>query len=96
MVTDAALLEGDAERTRIESAMQKLQTAMAGTDHRAIMHLIEALDETASAFAGRRMDLRIREALTGRSVKDVAEETAHAAGTDAHTAVRDAHLGNKK
>lgn len=89
METDAALLDGDAERARIVAAMDALKAAKVGTDHRLVMRRIEELDETASAFAGRRMDLRIRQALTGRSVKDVAEETAHAEGIDAH-------LGNQK
>ncbi|MBK8173127.1 MAG: Fe-S protein assembly chaperone HscA [Sandaracinaceae bacterium] len=87
--SDAALLEGPEERARIDAAVAQLEAAVKGTDHRAIAHLIESLDETASAFAGRRMDLRIRQALTGRSVKDVADESAHAQGIEAH-------LGNTK
>jgi molecular chaperone HscA len=80
---DADLLE-DGERERILAVMTKLREAAAGTVHRRIATLIEELDETASPFAGRRMDRSIRAALSGRRLSDVAMETAHAKGIESH------------
>ncbi|MEM9188218.1 MAG: Fe-S protein assembly chaperone HscA [Myxococcota bacterium] len=82
---DAALLvKGEAEE--IEAAMNRLETAGAGTDHKVIRSRIEELDEATRAFAGRRMDRSMKAALAGRSVVDVAEETSSAKGVDAHVA----------
>jgi molecular chaperone HscA len=48
--------------------MQKLQSSLAGKDHRAIKKGIDALNKATEAFAARRMDAGIRKALAGRKI----------------------------
>jgi molecular chaperone HscA len=81
--TDVALLES-AERERIESAMAALSEAARGEDPRLIASKIEELDHVSKEFAGRRMDVRIRQALAGRRVDQVEQSTAHAKGIEGH------------
>ena len=83
---DAELLE-DAERAKIEEAMVSLNDAAeSASDHRVIAHRIEELDEISTPFAGRRMDRSILEALRGRDLGVVEEETMDAKGVEQHLA----------
>lgn len=72
-VTDAALLEPEV-RTAGEAAMQKLEAAMAGDDHLAIRHAIEALDLATKPFAQLRMNRAIGAQLQGVSVDEAAKK----------------------
>lgn len=83
---DAALLV-DGERAQIESSMARLKDAAdSATDHRVIASRIEELDEISTPFAGRRMDRSILEALRGRAVDAVEDETKGAKGVEKHLA----------
>jgi len=83
---DASLLV-DGEREKIEKAMSRLKDAAdTATDHRVIASRIEALDEVSTPFAGRRMDRSILEALRGRDIAQVEEETKDAKGVEKHLA----------
>ena len=64
---DTALLSSD-EKTAIERAMDELERALAGTDHRAIKRAIDALNRATEDFAARRMDAGVRRALAGRKI----------------------------
>jgi molecular chaperone HscA len=81
--TDAALLEAG-EGDAIEAALQQLLAATQGQDHHVIHSRIEDLDHASKAFAGRRMDRSITQALAGRNVSDVEQQTAHARGIESH------------
>jgi molecular chaperone HscA len=83
MRADAALLLPE-EQARMQQAMVELRAAVSRDDARRIASCVESLDEASRPFAGRRMDLRIREALTGQRLEDVERETAHAQGIEGH------------
>ena len=72
-VTDAALLDPDV-RTAGEVAMQKLETAMGGTDYLAIRHGIEALDLATKPFAQLRMNRAVGAQLQGVSLEEAAKK----------------------
>ena len=83
MTVDAHLLDDDvAVATR--AAMAELERLMAGHDHVAIRHAIEALDRASKPFAERRMNLAIEAAMKGKSLdeveRDLAAEPPHAHG----------------
>jgi molecular chaperone HscA len=80
---DEALLE-PGERAAIEAAMEKLSKSAAGTDHALIHSRTEELDHVSKAFAGRRMDRSIAQALAGRDLNEVEQQTAHARGIESH------------
>lgn len=71
--SDGALLE-PGEGARIEAALESLAAAAAGEDRDLIDSLVTALDESARAFAQRRMDRSIGAALAGRGVDAVEAE----------------------
>jgi molecular chaperone HscA len=60
-----------AERSEIDARIAALQTARAGSDHRAVKAAIDALNRASEAFAGRRMDRAVAGALTGRRLDEV-------------------------
>ncbi|MEM6370401.1 MAG: Fe-S protein assembly chaperone HscA [Myxococcota bacterium] len=62
---DAELLD-EAERGKLEEAVQGLREAVAAEDAAAIQDRIEALDAASAEFAGRRMNKAIKSALSGR------------------------------
>ncbi len=71
--TEAALavdgeLVGDAERSAIDAALQKVRGLRDGTDHLALRAAVEALNHTTGEFAARRMDRSVAGALTGKRV----------------------------
>jgi molecular chaperone HscA len=67
LAADAGLLSAE-ERTAIDGSTQRLETALAGTDHRAIKHATDALNRATEEFAARRMDNGIRRALAGKKI----------------------------
>ncbi|WP_242343767.1 Fe-S protein assembly chaperone HscA [Anaeromyxobacter terrae] len=69
---DGGLLS-DAERAAIDERMRGLRDAMAGTDYLAIKAWIESVDAASKAFAERRMDKHIRQAMAGHRVQEFAE-----------------------
>jgi molecular chaperone HscA len=80
---DAKLLEpGEAEA--IATALAAVRAAARGEEPNAIHVAIEQLDRVSKPFAGRRMDLRIAEALAGRDLGEVERETSHARGIESH------------
>ena len=70
---DGSLLTED-ERDRLESAMDKMRTVVAGGQTEAIRLETEALSEASDEFAARRMNREIRRALQGQSVDALSEE----------------------
>ena len=60
---DAERARGDRRRARATCARCR-----AGTDHRALVAAIDALNRATGEFAARRMDRSVGRALTGRSV----------------------------
>ena len=76
LATRAALMaDGDlldaAQRGRIDEALQALEAARAGSEHRAINDAVETLAAATEAFAAERMNRGIRQALSGRRIEDV-------------------------
>ena len=70
---DGSLLTED-ERDRLESAMDKMRTVVAGGQTEAIRLETKALSEASDDFAARRMNREIRRALQGQSVDALSEE----------------------
>lgn len=71
LAADAETLLNTAERAAIDTAMQALRSARAGSDEHVIKSAIAALDKTTAEFAARRMNAGIRKALTGRRVAEL-------------------------
>jgi molecular chaperone HscA len=67
LAADASLLAPE-ENASIQKGIQALERALAGTDHRAIKHAVDALNRATEDFAGRRMDAGIRRALAGKQI----------------------------
>ncbi|MFN0248153.1 MAG: Hsp70 family protein, partial [Kofleriaceae bacterium] len=70
---DGALLDDDV-RVAGEAAMKTLETAMAGTDHLAIRHAVEALDVATKPFAQKRMNRAIAAQFQGVALEDAAKK----------------------
>ncbi|WP_417687743.1 Fe-S protein assembly chaperone HscA [Pseudidiomarina sp.] len=70
LAADGDLLD-DAERTRLDDAMEALRVARAGTSSDAIEKAIEKVDQASEDFAARRMDAGIRKALSGSNVNEL-------------------------
>ena len=67
---DGALLEL-AERAVIDRAVDRLKSAISGTDRDLINAAVEALDQVTHPFAQRRMDRAVQMALKGHSLDEV-------------------------
>jgi molecular chaperone HscA len=67
LAADADLLDA-AERSGIETQMQRLQEAVTGSNAIAIRDAVAALNHVTSDFAARRMDASIGKALAGRNL----------------------------
>jgi molecular chaperone HscA len=80
---DAALLE-PGEGAAIRTALAAVRDAARGEHSNAIHVRIEDLDRISKPFAGRRMDRSIANAIAGRAVTDLEQETAHARGIESH------------
>jgi molecular chaperone HscA len=74
--SDTELLTGDV-RAAGEAAMSTLQHAMAGDDHLAIRHAVEALDLATKPFAQARMNRAVDAGFRGKTIEEVEEATAH-------------------
>jgi molecular chaperone HscA len=85
LALDAALLSDD-ERTRILAAMDALAAATKGERPALIHARVDELDDATHAWAGRRMDRAIAEAIAGKSVGSIEATVAAAKGVDAHVA----------
>jgi molecular chaperone HscA len=70
LAADGALLDAG-EREAIERQMAALETALAGSDHRAVRAGTEALNKATDDFAARRMDAGVRRALAGRRIANL-------------------------
>lgn len=67
---DASLL-GEAERCAIDALMVDVEAVREGDNHHAIDAAVEALAKGTEAFAARRMNRSIHDALAGRRVEEV-------------------------
>ena len=83
LAIDAALVE-PGERKAIEGALAELERVASESDPERIRLQIEEVDRVAKPFAGRRMDRSIRQALSGRGVDELEQETRHARGIEPH------------
>jgi molecular chaperone HscA len=91
LAVDADLLEAG-EQERIEESMAALRRAIgqgpegtvAAQKASVVQVRLDALDEATHAWAGRRMNRAIQQALGGRAVGSVAQEVSRAMGVDAH------------
>jgi molecular chaperone HscA len=81
---DADLLDDEEERADIEGGLRRLKRALEGEDYDEIHRRIEDLDQASKAFAGRRMDRSISQALAGRAAAAVEAETQSATGIEPH------------
>ncbi len=70
LAVDGELLD-EAERKRLDDAMEALRVARAGTSADAIEKAIEKVDQASEDFAARRMDAGIRKALSGSNVNEL-------------------------
>jgi molecular chaperone HscA len=75
LAKDGKLLSTD-ERSALDEARTRLQSAVAGEDRDEINAAAEALETVSKPFAERRMDRGIREALSGLSVSDLENRVA--------------------
>ncbi len=76
-VTETALAESDnlisdAEKEKVDAALDALRVALAGAKASPIRDAIAQLDEASQTWAQKRMDRAVRQAAVGQSVKDVA------------------------
>jgi molecular chaperone HscA len=81
---DGALITDEEERLDIEGSLQRLKRAVAGDDPDEIHRRTEDLDLASKAFAGRRMDRSMAQALSGRSAGELESETRAARGIEPH------------
>ena len=70
LAVDGELLSQE-ERSGIDTLIERLRLANAGTDHHAIKALIGEANRATEEFAARRMDQSIRRALAGRKLDEV-------------------------
>ena len=70
LAADGALLEA-AEREAIDRQVAALAALAAGSEHRAIRQACDALNRATEAFAARRMDAGVRQALAGRNIANL-------------------------
>jgi molecular chaperone HscA len=70
LAADGALLSSE-ERGAIESAIAKLREAIKGEDRDVINAAVDGLDHATHAFAQRRMDRAVAQALKGHSLDEV-------------------------
>jgi molecular chaperone HscA len=83
---DADLLEAG-ERESVLGALASLRaSASAAASASAIQAGITALDDATHAWAGRRMNRAVAQAIAGRALDDVERRVEHAAGVEAHLA----------
>jgi molecular chaperone HscA len=78
--TDTELLTDDV-RAAGEAAMKELANAMAGEDHLAIRHAVEALDLATKPYAQARMNRAIEAGFRGKTLEEAEAAASH------HTAV---------
>ncbi len=83
LAADADLLDA-AERARVDQALADLTAALVGERLGSITARTEALDTATHAWAGRRMDRAVAQAIAGKRVDDVEHQVEHAPGVDAH------------
>lgn len=73
-VNAALLVDGDlisaAERQHIAAALNHLSVVRNGEDYRVIKSAIEQLDTVTREFAARRMDMSVKQALSGHNVNE--------------------------
>jgi len=74
MASDGELLS-DAERSKIEGAITRLQTTALGENRRHLTLAMDDLEAETKDFAARRMDKSIRRAFAGKTVAEI-EKTA--------------------
>ena len=77
MATDAALAsDGDLlspeERAEVDAALARVRGVRGGDDAAAVRAAVEHLNRATAAFAARRMDRGVRQALAGRAVDTLA------------------------
>ncbi len=71
LAVDADLLS-TAERAAIEGLMNAVRVQKDGADHEAIRKAVEALSKGTEAFAARRMDRSVKNALAGKALDEIA------------------------
>ena len=71
LAEDSHLLSAE-ELAMITGSLEALRVAMAGTDWQLIKQVSEKLNQDSLEFAGRRMDISIKTALTGQTVDNLA------------------------
>ena len=67
---DAHLL-GEAERKRVDDAIEKLKAVVEGDDKAAIDSAVHQLSHTTEEFAARRMDQSVKRALAGKKLEEL-------------------------
>jgi molecular chaperone HscA len=69
LTADGTLLDA-AERSGIDRALENLKAARGGNETSRIKQAVKALDAATQAFAGRRMDANVRQALAGHKLEE--------------------------
>lgn len=91
---DADLLESD-EREHVDLAVKELERAIAEAKSAAVVQgRIDALDDATHAWAGRRMNRAIKQAIAGKDLSTVEQSVSHAAGVEAHLEAHQASKGS--
>ncbi|MEZ4374857.1 MAG: Fe-S protein assembly chaperone HscA, partial [Polyangiaceae bacterium] len=84
LASDTDLLS-DAERTKVEQAVEDLEQAVQAAKKASSIQLaIDSLEDVTHDWAGRRMDRAIRAATLGKSLGDVEKRVENARGIEAH------------
>ncbi len=85
LATDGELLSVE-EKARVEEALSGLEQAIKGDRASLIQARTDQLDDATHAWAGRRMDRAVAQAIAGKRVDAVEGTVAEARGVDAHVA----------
>ncbi len=85
LAADGDLLSAE-ERAGIEQGLAALETAIRGDKASLIVARTDQLDDATHAWAGRRMDRAVANAIAGKRLDTVETTVAEARGVDAHVA----------
>jgi molecular chaperone HscA len=85
LAADGDLLSAE-EKARVEEALSGLEQAIRGDKASLIQARTDGLDDATHAWAGRRMDRAVAQAIAGKQVDAVEGTVAEARGVDAHVA----------
>jgi molecular chaperone HscA len=86
LAADGDLLD-ESERAAVDAAIAELSAAIAGAKSATpVQAAVDRLDDVTHAWAGRRMNRAVAQAIAGKNVSEIEQRVEHADGVDAHVA----------